>query len=68
VADLYDRLRFAESSLPPLRERREGIPLLIGHFVAALHQELPDLGEARVSDAAIRDLVAPITGRGTCGS
>jgi DNA-binding NtrC family response regulator len=58
MADLYDRLRFAEIVLPPLRQRRQDIPALIEYFVRQLHAELPDLGEARFTGAALRELVA----------
>jgi DNA-binding NtrC family response regulator len=58
MADLYDRLRFAEIVLPPLRQRCEDVPLLIDHFIAQLHQELPDLGAARFTEAAVRELAA----------
>lgn len=58
MADLYDRLRFAELTLPPLRDRRADIPGLIDHFIARLHDEMPDLGGARITEAAMERLVA----------
>jgi len=38
--DLYDRLRVIEIRVPPLRERREDIPLLASHFLRRYCQEL----------------------------
>ena len=58
MPDLYDRLRFAEMVLPPLRRRRQDIPRLIDHFIEQLHAELPDLGAAEFTEAAVRDLQA----------
>ncbi len=38
--DLYDRLNVVSISLPPLRDRKEDIPLLVHHFLGKLSEEL----------------------------
>jgi DNA-binding NtrC family response regulator len=58
MRDLHDRICFAEITIPPLRKRREDIPLLIEHFVAQLHKEIPDLEQGSFTPAAIQDLMA----------
>ena len=49
--DLFYRLNTAMLAVPPLRERKEDIPLLAAHFLAALPPN--DNGRKRLSDAVL---------------
>jgi DNA-binding NtrC family response regulator len=55
--DLYYRLNVVEIHLPPLRERPDDIPLLIGHFVEKFNRELGKCCPG-VTDAAMRAMMA----------
>src|SRR5206468_996646 len=52
--DLFYRLNVVPIAVPPLRERREDIPLLIGHFIGQLTGPAGLAPRAITPDAVIR--------------
>jgi len=55
--DLYFRIKGAQITIPPLRERREDVPRLVQHFLGRFAAEL-ERTAPRVTEAAMMRLVA----------
>jgi two-component system, NtrC family, response regulator HydG len=60
--DLYYRLKVLEIALPPLRERREDIPLLINHFLTLFNKSFNKSIEGISQDALRIFMIYPWPG------
>ncbi len=59
-ADLYDRIRFSKLKIPPLRNRKNDIPILLHHFIKKHDSEKgedPSLEEFTVTSDCINALM-----------
>jgi DNA-binding NtrC family response regulator len=63
--DLYHRLAVVELAVPPLRDRIEDLPLLVGELVAAL---VSSLGDPRVASLLSDDSLARLARHGWPGN
>ena len=54
--DLYYRINVVPFTIPPLRERKGDIPLLVGHFLKK-YATLNNQAELQISDTALKQLV-----------
>jgi two-component system response regulator AtoC len=54
--DLYYRLKVLTIHVPPLRERKEDIPLLIQHFLRKIDHQY-DIGQIKINDRAIQRIM-----------
>ena len=66
--DLFYRLNVIHLVVPPLRERKEDIPLLVEHFLSAFSRPTAATSSAQITPEAIADADRTTAGRATSAS